>query len=62
MLIGAVSALVALLLYPPGFGFVSIICGVQLLRRRSEPLRIAMLGWIGVGVALGMSLSAGLWG
>lgn len=60
VLIGAVCGLVALFVYPPGFGVLSMICGVQLFRRRSEPLRLAMMGWGGMGLTLVMILGARL--
>lgn len=59
--IGAVSGFVALFVSPPVFGLISIVCGVQLFRRRSAPLRLAMMGWGGVGLSVVLILSVRFW-
>lgn len=59
--LGIVSAVVALLLLPPVFGVVSIVCGVQLFRKFDEGLRLA-IGILGgvcriIGMILGLFMS-----
>lgn len=61
LLIGAVSGLVALIFFPPVFGLISIICGVQLFRKYSELIGFAVMGWGGVSLILGVILGALLW-
>lgn len=52
--LGIVTAIVALLILPPVFGVVSVICGVQLFRKFDEGLGLAVGILGGACLVLGM--------
>lgn len=44
-LLGTISGLIALLLFPPVFGIISIFSGIQLFRHYDERRGIALIIW-----------------
>lgn len=60
--IGAGSGFIALLLFPPVFGLISIFSGVQLFRKFNERRGIGMMIWGGMTLISGVILGAFVFG
>lgn len=54
--IGIISGVVAVLLAPPVFGLLAIVCGVQVYRRFNELHGILLAVWGGLGLSAGVIL------
>lgn len=58
LILGIISAIIALFILPPVFGAISIVCGIQLFRKFDEGLGLAIciLGGacFSIGVVLGI--------
>jgi len=52
--IGIITGAAAVLFFPPVFGAVSIICGIQVYRRFNELHGIAIAIWGGIALTIGL--------
>ena len=56
LILGIISAIIALFILPPVFGAISIVCGIQLFRKFDEGLGLAICILGGVCLSIGVVL------